>query len=50
MTMLMCVRRVFAAALLLSAPLAVHEYSVRDSARSRAVWTSVCWGVIIPTR
>jgi ubiquinone/menaquinone biosynthesis C-methylase UbiE len=30
------------------APLAVHEYSVRDSARSRAVWTAVCWGVIIP--
>jgi ubiquinone/menaquinone biosynthesis C-methylase UbiE len=30
------------------APLAVHEYSVRDSARSRAVWSAVCWGVIIP--
>ncbi len=30
------------------APLAVHEYSVRDSARSRAVWTAVCWSVIIP--
>ena len=30
------------------APLAVHEYSVRDSARSRAVWTGVCWTVIIP--
>lgn len=30
------------------APLALHEYSVRDSARSRAVWTAVCWGVIIP--
>jgi ubiquinone/menaquinone biosynthesis C-methylase UbiE len=30
------------------APLAVHEYSVRDSARSRAVWTAMCWGVIIP--
>jgi ubiquinone/menaquinone biosynthesis C-methylase UbiE len=30
------------------APLAVHEYSVRDSARSRAVWTAVCWTVIIP--
>lgn len=30
------------------APLAVHEYSVRDSVRSRAVWTSVCWSVIIP--
>jgi ubiquinone/menaquinone biosynthesis C-methylase UbiE len=30
------------------APLALHEYSVRDSARSRAVWTAVCWSVIIP--
>ena len=30
------------------APLAVHEYSVRDSARSRAVWTAVCWTIIIP--
>ena len=31
-----------------SAPLALHEYSVADSFRSRAVWTAVCWGVIIP--
>jgi ubiquinone/menaquinone biosynthesis C-methylase UbiE len=30
------------------APLALHEYSVKDSARSRAVWTAVCWTVIIP--
>ena len=30
------------------APLAVHEYSVRDSVRSRLVWTAVCWAVIIP--
>jgi len=30
------------------APLALHEYSVADSARSRAVWTAVCWSVIIP--
>ncbi|MCW2718118.1 MAG: Methyltransferase type 11 [Pseudonocardia sp.] len=30
------------------APLALHEYSVRDSFRSRAVWTAVCWTVIIP--
>ena len=30
------------------APIALHEYSVRDSLRSRAVWTTVCWGVIIP--
>jgi ubiquinone/menaquinone biosynthesis C-methylase UbiE len=30
------------------APLAVHDYSVRDSFRSRVVWTAVCWSVIIP--
>ena len=30
------------------APLAVHDYSVRDSARSRRVWTLVCWTIIIP--
>jgi ubiquinone/menaquinone biosynthesis C-methylase UbiE len=30
------------------APLALHEYSVKDSLRSRMVWTSVCWSVIIP--
>lgn len=30
------------------APIAIHEYSVRDSLRSRMVWTMVCWGVIIP--
>lgn len=30
------------------APLALHEYSVADSARSKAVWTAVCWSVIIP--
>jgi ubiquinone/menaquinone biosynthesis C-methylase UbiE len=30
------------------APLALHEYSVRDSLRSRIVWTMVCWGIIIP--
>jgi ubiquinone/menaquinone biosynthesis C-methylase UbiE len=30
------------------APIAIHEYSVRDSVRSRIVWTAVCWGVIIP--
>lgn len=29
------------------APIAVHEYSLRD-ARARAVWTAVCWSVIIP--
>jgi len=30
------------------APLALHDYSVRDSLRSRMVWTVVSWGVIIP--
>ena len=30
------------------APLAIHEYSVRDSFRARMRWTAVCWGVIIP--
>lgn len=30
------------------APLAVHEYSVADSAYARSVWTAVCWAVIIP--
>ena len=29
-------------------PLAVHDYSVRDSTRSKAVWTAVCWTIIIP--
>jgi ubiquinone/menaquinone biosynthesis C-methylase UbiE len=31
------------------ATLAVHDYSVADSARARAVWTAVSWGVIIPS-
>ena len=30
------------------APIAAHEYSVADSALARTVWTTVCWGVIIP--
>ncbi|GAA4543035.1 class I SAM-dependent methyltransferase [Pseudonocardia xishanensis] len=30
------------------APLAVHEYSVADSARARATWTAVSWAIIIP--
>jgi len=29
------------------APIALHEYTLRD-ARARAVWTAVCWSVIIP--
>ncbi|MDQ3885989.1 MAG: class I SAM-dependent methyltransferase [Actinomycetota bacterium] len=30
------------------APLAVHEYSVADAPRARAIWTAVCWTIIIP--
>ncbi|MFP5021712.1 class I SAM-dependent methyltransferase [Pseudonocardia phyllosphaerae] len=28
--------------------LALHEYSVADSARARLVWHAVCWGIIVP--
>jgi ubiquinone/menaquinone biosynthesis C-methylase UbiE len=28
--------------------LAVHEYSVRDSAAAQLIWHAVCWGIIIP--
>jgi ubiquinone/menaquinone biosynthesis C-methylase UbiE len=30
------------------ATLAVHEYSVRDSAAATWIWHAVCWGIIIP--
>ncbi|WP_414638184.1 class I SAM-dependent methyltransferase [Actinomycetospora sp.] len=30
------------------APLAVHEYSVADSTYAKAVWTAVCWAIVIP--
>ena len=40
--------RSFHALLKPGAPLAVHEYSVADSARSKAIWTAVCWTMIIP--
>lgn len=40
--------RQFRAYLKPGAPLALHEYSVRDSMQSRATWTAVCWTVIIP--
>ncbi|HEU0129079.1 MAG TPA: methyltransferase [Pseudonocardiaceae bacterium] len=30
------------------APLAVHDYALDASRRSRAIWTAVCWSVIIP--
>ncbi len=28
--------------------LVLHEYSVRDSRRARAVWTAVTWSVVVP--
>lgn len=31
------------------APLAVHDYALDGGVRSRAIWTAVCWSVIIPT-
>jgi ubiquinone/menaquinone biosynthesis C-methylase UbiE len=40
--------RIFHDLLAPGAPLALHEYSVRDSVRARLTWTSVCWTVIIP--
>ena len=40
--------RSFLALLHPGAPLAVHDYSVRDSTRSKAIWTVVCWTIIIP--
>lgn len=40
--------RTFYSLLRPGAPLAVHEYSVRDSVRSKFVWSMVSWGVIIP--
>ncbi len=30
------------------APIVFHEYSVRDSLSSRAIWDAVCYGIIIP--
>ena len=30
------------------APLAVHDYALDGRLRSRAIWTTVCWAVIIP--
>lgn len=31
------------------APLAVHDYSLDGRALSRAIWSAVCWTVIIPS-
>ncbi len=30
------------------APLAIHDYALDGRTRSRAIWTAVCWTVIIP--
>jgi ubiquinone/menaquinone biosynthesis C-methylase UbiE len=30
------------------APLGVHDYALDGRAQSRAIWTAVCWSVIIP--
>ncbi|MGH3820136.1 MAG: class I SAM-dependent methyltransferase, partial [Pseudonocardiaceae bacterium] len=30
------------------APLAIHDYALDGRACSRAIWTAVCWSVIIP--
>ncbi|MBP2336217.1 ubiquinone/menaquinone biosynthesis C-methylase UbiE [Saccharothrix coeruleofusca] len=30
------------------APLVVHEYAVRGSLLRTAIWTALCWGVVIP--
>lgn len=38
----------FRALLRSGAPLAVHEYSVRDSRLASVVWNAVCWTIIIP--
>lgn len=38
----------FRALLRPGAPLAVHDYSVRDSRVATIVWNAVCWTVIIP--
>ena len=40
--------RRFAALLRPGGTLVVHEYSVRDSPRARAIWHAVCWTIIIP--
>lgn len=40
--------RRFLAMLRPGAPLALHEYSVRDSKAAQAIWNAVCWGIIIP--
>jgi len=40
--------RTFRALLRPGGTLAVHEYSVRDSAAATRIWHSACWGIIIP--
>ncbi len=41
--------RRFLALLRPGATLALHEYSVGDSAVAQWIWTAVCWGIVIPT-
>lgn len=43
----LCLRRLHAL-LKPSGVLGLHEYSVADSVRARALWELVCWSVIIP--
>jgi ubiquinone/menaquinone biosynthesis C-methylase UbiE len=31
------------------APICFHEYSVADSPRAKGTWTTVAWGIIIPS-
>jgi ubiquinone/menaquinone biosynthesis C-methylase UbiE len=44
----LCLERV-RALLKPEAPICFHEYSVADSPRAKGTWTSVCWGIIIPS-
>jgi ubiquinone/menaquinone biosynthesis C-methylase UbiE len=44
-TQLRALRKLLAPA----APLAVHDYSVRDSRPAIFVWHAVCWAIIIPS-
>jgi ubiquinone/menaquinone biosynthesis C-methylase UbiE len=44
----MCLQRI-RALLAPDAPICFHEYSVADSPRSKGTWTTVAWGIIIPS-
>jgi ubiquinone/menaquinone biosynthesis C-methylase UbiE len=43
-----CLDRILAV-LAPGAPICFHEYSVAHSSRSKGTWTSVAWGIIIPS-